>query len=132
MQIILQSNLSLFFIIQVKSHAFIQHFIQYRLFQSSFTLINSKITVVGPDLLTARISENLLALKHFCQDLLKPCSKKKCLNVVIFVTDLIACAFVGVSLSDAKFMGEEYYMSHDLLKFAVNLFVGFCPILYHP
>ncbi len=28
---------------------------------------------------------------------------------VIFVPDLIECAFVGVSLSDAKFMGGEYY-----------------------
>ncbi len=28
---------------------------------------------------------------------------------VIFVPDLIECAFVGVCLSDAKFMGGEYY-----------------------
>jgi len=30
------------------------------------------------------------------------------MDTVIFVADLIAYAFVGVSLSDGKFMGGEY------------------------
>jgi len=48
--------------------------------------------------------------KKYCQDLLKTCNEKLELKghaQGIFEADLIAFAFVGVSLSDVKSMGRE-------------------------
>jgi len=53
-----------------------------------------------------------LALQNYCHDLLKRHGKilllKKGVDRVILSADIIAYAFVGVSLSDAKYMGGEY------------------------
>jgi len=53
-----------------------------------------------------------LALQNYRHDLLKRHGEilllKKGVDRVILSADLIAYAFVGVSLSDAKFMGGEY------------------------
>ncbi len=54
-------------------------------------------------------ANHILALKYYCQDLLKMRSEELALkHTVIFAPDLIEYAFIGVSLSDATFMGEEY------------------------
>lgn len=45
-----------------------------------------------------------LALKKYCHDLLKIHSKK----VKNFAAELIVCEFVGIFLSDAKFMGGVF------------------------
>ncbi len=49
-----------------------------------------------------------------------------------FVTDLIENAFVGVSLSEAKFTGEEYskwITQHELLMLALVKFMVSAPLL---
>ncbi len=48
--------------------------------------------------------------KQYCQELLKTHSEELADKewTVIFAPDLIEYVSVGVSLSDAKFMGEEY------------------------
>jgi len=53
------------------------------------------------DLLTPCSSANpLLALKTYCQHLLKTCSEQLALKRVVFAADIIAYAITGVSLSD--------------------------------
>ncbi len=63
----------------------------------------------GSDLPTACVIANsLLALKNYCQDLLKTRSEKG-LDAVIFASDLIAYAFVRVSLSDTKLIWRRVF-----------------------
>ncbi len=70
---------------------------------------NKHLGVQGPVLLTDCASANcLLALKDYCQDLLKTRNDELMLNTVIFAPDLLEYAFLGVSLSDAKVMRGEY------------------------
>ncbi len=53
------------------------------------------------------------------------------MDTVIFVPDLIEYVFIGVSLSDAKFMGGKYSnesRKRDLLKFALIKLLAFSPL----
>jgi len=49
------------------------------------------------------------------------------------VADLIAYAFVGVSFSDAKFMGGELFkLIMRFIKVYTSQFTGICSIIYRP
>lgn len=50
------------------------------------------------------------------------------MDTVIFAPDLIEYAFVGVSLSDAKFLRGDINMNHDLLIFAQIKLKVFVPL----
>ncbi len=49
---------------------------------------------------------------------------------LFFVTHLIEYAFVGISLSDAKFMGVEYY--NESRNVITGQITGICAIIYWP
>ncbi len=80
----------------------------------------------------------LLALKNYCEDLLKTSSEKLAMKMhgqlfsfcFVFAAHLIAYAFVGVSILDLKCMWVfKLITQHDLLRFVVLNLLVFVPLL---